>query len=153
MKKIKLILILILVLVAVKSIGYFVKEFSAIEGEPDQHELLRKFVTEFAVNNENFNYPIKINEETYLISRTIKDEGQSMFVVENYRITAPITADSEEMEVAKKSMRQQVRNIFCGSLEERDRLFNGYSSVGIIQNISDSNNKKLFSVKVEKSQC
>lgn len=111
------------------------------------------FVNEFAVNNVNFNYPIKINEETYLISRSIKDEGQSMFVVENYRIIAPVTANPSEIKAAGENTQQQVKSIFCASLQERDRLFIGYSSVGIIQNMTDSNCTELFSIKVEKSQC
>lgn len=153
MKKIASIFIFILVLVAAKVIGNFGGKYAATSEQPNQHELLRMFVDEFVVNNVNFTYPIKINEETYLISRSIKDEGQSIFVVENYRITAPIAANSGEIKVAEESIRQQVETIFCTSLQERDELFTGYSSVGIIQNIADSNGKELFSIKVEKSQC
>tara|TARA_R110001592_G_scaffold204231_1_gene454284 strand:- start:1735 stop:2199 length:465 start_codon:yes stop_codon:yes gene_type:complete len=152
-KKIASIFIFILVLIAAKVIGNLGGKYAATSNQPTQHELLRMFVNEFVVNNVNFNYPIKINEETYLTSRSIKDEGQSIFVVENYRITAPITANSGEIKVAEESTRQQVKTIFCTSLQERDRLFTGYSSVGIIQNIADSNGKELFSIKVEKSQC
>lgn len=153
MKKIASIFIFILVLIAAKTIGNFGGKYVATSRQPDQHELLRMFVNEFVVNNDNFNYPIKINEETYLTSRSIKYEGQSMFVVENYRIIAPVTANSSEIKAAKEDTHQQVKSIFCASLQERDRLFTGYSSVGIIQNMADSNDKSLFSVKVEKSQC
>ena len=153
MKKIASIFIFILILIAAKVIGNFGGKYAATNKQPNQHELLRMFVNEFAVNNVNFNYPIKINEETYLISRSIKDEGQSMFVVENYRIIAPVTANPSEIKAAGENTQQQVKSIFCASLQERDRLFIGYSSVGIIQNMTDSNGTELFSIKVEKSQC
>ncbi|MDD2609391.1 MAG: hypothetical protein PHX60_06790 [Giesbergeria sp.] len=153
MKKIASIFIFILVLIAAKAIGNFGGKYAATSKQPSQHELLRMFVNEFAVNNVNFKYPMKINEETYLISRSIKDEGQSMFVVENYRIIAPVTASPGEIKAAEENTQQQVKSIFCASLQERDKLFTGYSSVGIIQNITDTNGKALFSVKVEKSQC
>ena len=153
MKKIASILIFILILIAAKVIGNLGGKYAATSKQPNQHESLSMFVNEFAVNNANFNYPIKINEETYLISRSIKDEGQSMFVVENYRIIAPVTANPSEIKAAGENTQQQVKGIFCASLQERDRLFTGYSSVGIIQNMTDSNGKALFSIKVEKSQC
>lgn len=81
MKKIASILIFILILIAAKVIGNLGGKYAATSKQPNQYESLRMFVNEFAVNNANFNYPIKINEETYLISRSIKDEGQSMFVM------------------------------------------------------------------------
>lgn len=157
MKKIALILISILVIIAAKAIGNFGGEYTATKNiensQPNQHESLRAFVNEFAVNNLNFHYPIKINEETYLISRSIADDGLSMFVVENYRIIAPVTTNLSEIKTAKENTREQVKSIFCASLQERDKLYSGYSSVGIIQNITDSNSKPLFSIRIDKSQC
>lgn len=157
MKKIALILISILVIIAAKAIGNFGGEYTDTKNiensQPNQHESLRAFVNEFAVNNLNFHYPIKINEETYLTSRSIADDGLSMFVVENYRIIAPVTTNLSEIKTAKENTREQVKSIFCASLQERDKLYSGYSSVGIIQNITDSNSKPLFSIRIDKSQC
>lgn len=157
MKKIASVFIFILVIIAAKAIWNFGGKYTATKNienlQPNQHDSLRAFVNEFAVNNINFHYPIKINEETYLIGRSIADEGLSMFVVENYRIIAPVTTNLSEIKTAEKNTREQVRSIFCASLQERDRLYSGYSSVGIIQNITDSNSKPLFSIRIDKSQC
>lgn|GEM_PF-2312222 len=153
MKKIVSILGFMVVLIAAKVIGSFGGNYAAESKQLNQHELLRMFVNEFVVNNEYFNYPIKVNEETYLISRSIRDEGRSMFLVENYRIIAPVTANPDEIKVAEEIAWQQGKDIFCAGLQERDELFIGYSSVGLIQIVKDSNDKELFSVKIEKSQC
>ncbi|WP_341667565.1 hypothetical protein [Alcaligenes sp. SDU_A2] len=153
MKKIASIFTLILILIAAHALGNIGGSYAATSNKPSQHELLRRFVNEFIVNNANVHYPVQINEDTYLIDRSIKEEGRSMFVVENYRITAPVTANPNEIKQAKETTWRQVKDIFCTSLQERDRLFTGYSSVGIIQNIADSRGTLLFSVKVEKSQC
>lgn len=157
MKKIVSILIFILIIIAAKAIGNFGGKYTATKNienlQPNQHDSLRDFVNEFAVNNINFHYPIKINEETYLIGRSIENDGLSMFVVENYRIIAPITTNLSEIKTVEKNTREQVKSIFCASLQERDKLHSGYSTVGIIQNITDSNSKPLFSIKIDKSQC
>ena len=157
MKKIAAILIFILVVIAAKAIWAFGGKYTATKNienlQPNQHDSLRDFVNEFAVNNINFHYPIKINEVTYLIGRSIENDGLSMFVVENYRIIAPVTTNLSEIKTAKENTREQVKSIFCASLQERDKLYSGYSSVGIIQNITDSNSKPLFSIRIDKSQC
>ena len=76
-----------------------------------------------------------------------------MFFIENYRLNDPAKESPIEIKAAEESTREQVRNIFCESLQERERLFTGYSSVGIIQKITDANGKLLFNIKIEKSQC
>ena len=121
--------------------------------QPTRHELLRAFVDEFVVNNKNSRYPIKINEETYLTGRSIRDESDRMFVVEDYRIITPVAVTLGDILTAAEQTEKQVLQRFCGDLHGREQLFSGYSSVGIIQNITDSNGNLLFSVKVDRSQC
>lgn len=156
-KTIASVLAIMLVIIAAKVIGNFSGKQIATENTKDlqstHNEKLKWFVNEFAVNNINYHYPIKINEEMYLINKSIIDEDRSMFVLENYRLNAPATASPIEIKAAEESTREQVRNIFCESLQERERLFTGYSSVGIIQKITDANGKLLFNIKIEKSQC
>jgi hypothetical protein len=127
--------------------------YSAPANQPNQHELLRMFVNEFVINNKSFSYPIKVNEQTYLTGRSIKDDDEGMFVVEDYRIITPATPTIGEVIDTAEETEKQVAKIFCESLQDRDHLFSGYSSVGIIQNIADANGNILFSVKVDKSQC
>lgn len=157
MKAIKAIFVFILVLIVAKVAGHFAGRYIATDGGQDQEsaqqESLRMFLNEFVVNNANFQYPIKIDERTYLTSRSLEDDGGATFVVENYKFTAPVSSSPTEIRHARNATEEHVIKLFCSKLQQKEMLFSGYSSVGLIQSFSDSNGKHLFKIKIDKSQC
>ncbi|MBH0039786.1 hypothetical protein [Pseudoalteromonas sp. SWN166] len=115
--------------------------------------VLESFLNEFVINNENFTYPIQVDENTTLLSRELKKINDNLFIVENIKLKF----DKSELQVSigefKELLINEVTPPFCSGLADKDNLFKGYSDVGLIEKIIDSNNEFIMEIKIDKSSC
>ena len=65
--------------------------------------------------------------------------------------------DKNELQVSidefKELLINEVTPPFCSGLADKDNLFKGYSDVGLIEKIIDSNNEFIMEIKIDKSSC
>lgn len=133
-------------------LGIDENDVSADIASPDTSDL-RKFLVEFVVNNENFHYPVKVSESTYLVSRSIMEKNSLLYVVENYEVVLPVSVADSEFVSLQRDFRKSAEISYCANLEEREGLFKGYSSVGSIINMKDAHGNQLVSIELSRSDC
>lgn len=122
-------------------------------GSVQKSDSLRWFLTEFIVNNPNFNCPIDVGNGVLLIRKAVEETGGSLSVAETYQLTVPVVRSDTEWKELKRSTRIEVVRIFCSGWREREDLFRGYGNVGLVQRLSDQEGKPLYEMTVSVADC
>lgn len=155
----KYILKIVAIIIVVKIIFFVISRFNfheeIKETQKTQSELIHSFLNEFVVNNKFITYPVKINDSMTLMSRSVLDDDKLVYIVENYMLTNEVFLSESEMKNIEQELTLDIKRIYCTDEEvkKREYLFTGYSSVGLIENIMDTNGKLLVSSKINRQVC
>lgn len=157
MKKILSIVGIIIAILIGKGIGHVigkgVPESSNISNQSTQKESLKRFLNEFIVHNPNTIYPMKVDDNITLTSQSIAEESGVLFVIQNLKLNSPKESLVLPIKEFKEILQHEIKSSFCSSIESKEYLFKGYSTVGLIQNIVDSNDRVIVQIKQDKSDC
>lgn len=155
----KYILKIVVIIIIVKIIFFAISKFNFHEEikqtQKTQSELIHSFLNEFVINNKFITYPVKINDSLSLMSRSVLDDDKLFYVVENYILTSEVSLSKSEIKDIEQELTLDIKRIYCTDEEvkKREHLFTGYSSVGLIENIMDTNGKLLVSIKINRQAC
>ena len=154
MKKILSIIGIIIALLIGKGIGYLVgSNVGESYSKNNQSTILKRFLNEFIIHNPNFVYPQKIDENTTVTNRYITEVNDVIFVVENIRIEIAKNNFAISIKEFENIIKNDIKVAFCSSLEEKEYLFNNYSTVGLIQKFIDLNDEFITEISFSKSDC
>ncbi|EPU5970965.1 hypothetical protein ACVX70_003161 [Vibrio alginolyticus] len=148
----KNILKIIVLVLAVKVVFFFmVPTVVANNKKP----AIERFVNEFIINNPNVTYPVQVDALTTLTSRELVKKAQTLYVQENLSIRIAKSDLSITPADLKNQMSLELKRHYCSSnyVQEREHLFKGLSSVGIINRIHDQSDKLITEVIIDRSSC
>lgn len=130
-----------------------VTEKPMIEKPVIEKPVIEKFVNEFVIHNSDFKYPLKLDDATTLRGRHLIEEDGIYFVVEDMQINVAREKLAIPYQELGPMMKKELLPLNCKQFKEREKLFKGYSQVGLIQKIFDVNDKFISEVKFHISSC
>lgn len=115
---------------------------------------IERFLNEFVINNSQFKYPIKLDDVTTLINRKLIKEGGIYFVVEYLQMNVARETFTIPYQEVGELVKKQVSPQLCQDFKENhEKLFKGYSQVGLIQKYVDINNNFVAEIRFHISSC
>lgn len=152
MGTIKFIVKMIAIILVVKIIFFFVGALS--KNKTVEKPAIERFVNEFVINNPDFKYPMKVDDATNIRGRKLIKENGIYFVVEDLQMNvARETFEIPYQEVGEMVKKESLPHICKQFKEEREKLFKGYSQVGLIQKYVDVNNNFVAEMRFHISDC
>jgi len=115
---------------------------------------IERFVNEFVINNPQINYPVKVDNISTLRGRELITKAGVYYVVEDMQMNVARESFTIPYESVGGMVKEQAQPAICKQFSEgREKLFKGYSEVGLIQRIVDVNEKLVAEVVFHISDC
>ncbi|QBF84438.1 hypothetical protein EXU30_18525 [Shewanella maritima] len=115
---------------------------------------IERFLNEFVINNQEVTYPVKVDSITSLRNRKLTKEDGIYFVVEDLQMNIARETFAVPYQDLEELLKQEASPEICQHFKtDRERLFKGYSQVGLVQKYVDVNNKFVAEIKFHISSC
>ena len=156
MKKLRSILILILLALLVKCTVFVIVKYNQNRDErltaSDPKASMKEFLLANVINTKGVQYPVQITPQLLMTGRSILTEDGHIYVVDHLKTNIE-NAMQLNTPAIYNQMHSDLVTAHCSSLQEKEKLWRGWSDVGTIQKISDANDKVISSLKAIKTDC
>jgi hypothetical protein len=156
MKKLRSIITLIILALLVKGIVFVIVKYNQNKDErvraADPKASLKDFLRVNVVNAKGVTYPVPVTQYLLLTGRGIQTEGETLYVVDNLKMLIENAMQLNTPAIYNK-MRSDLVAAHCSSLQEKEKLWRGWSDVGIMQKISDNHDVVILTLRVTKADC